>query len=317
MPLQQTAVAMAQLDMLVNLAYLANQNQWVRPKLNDDTGLTIKQGRHPVVESALDDVFVANDCELNKKQRMLVITGPNMGGKSTYMRQNALIVLMAQIGSFVPAISAVIGLVDRIFTRIGASDDLAGGRSTFMVEMTETAYILRNATPASLVLMDEIGRGTSTFDGLSLALSCAVDLVRTIRSMTLFATHYFEVTQLEHEGMANVHLGATLHEGRLVFLHNVQSGAASQSYGIEVAQLAGLPNRVINSARRELKSLEQSMMLSANDNNMQQSLNFDDSVIGDIVDNHAEIIEELEQIDVDDITPRQALSLLAKLKQKL
>ncbi len=316
LPLQQTANALAQLDMMVTLANLANQHQWVCPDLHTGIGISIEQGRHPVVEQALDGIFVANNCELSDNQRMLVITGPNMGGKSTYMRQNALIVLMAQMGSFVPAQSASIGLVDRIFTRIGASDDLAGGRSTFMVEMTETAYILRNATPNSLVLMDEIGRGTSTFDGLSLALSCAVDLAKNIRALTLFATHYFEVTSLDIAGMKNVHLGATLHGDTLVFLHTVKQGAASQSYGIEVAQLAGLPKRVLKAARNELSRLERSMNFTQN--SPQQVLDFEGNNSESMIEGeHKAVITQLQNIDVDDLSPRQAHSVLIQLKDLL
>ena len=232
--------------------------RYVRPALSDTPGMRIEGGRHPVVERVLDDPFVPNDLELADGRRMLVITGPNMGGKSTYMRQAALILVLASIGSFVPATRAVIGPFDRIFTRIGASDDLAGGRSTFMVEMTEAAVILNSATDRSLVLMDEIGRGTSTYDGLSLAFACASHIAREIRAFTLFATHYFELTELADEipEVANAHLDATEHGDGIVFLHAVKPGPASRSYGLQVAQKAGVPRVVIESARGYLQELE-------------------------------------------------------------
>ncbi len=232
--------------------------RYVEPELSDEPGLRIEGGRHPVVERVLDDPFVPNDLELDDGRRMLVITGPNMGGKSTYMRQAALILVLASIGSFVPATRAVIGPFDRIFTRIGASDDLAGGRSTFMVEMTEAAVILNAATDRSLVLMDEIGRGTSTYDGLSLAFACASHIAKQLRAFTLFATHYFELTELADEipSVANVHLDATEHGDGIVFLHAVKPGPASRSYGLQVAQKAGVPREVIESARTYLEKLE-------------------------------------------------------------
>src|SRR5690606_20918219 len=222
--------------------------------------IEIRDGRHPVVEQVLSEPFIANDVSFSPERRMLIITGPNMGGKSTYMRQTALIVLLAHIGSFVPAASARIGIVDRILTRIGASDDLAGGRSTFMVEMTETANILHNASARSLVLMDEIGRGTSTFDGLSLAWAAAVYLVDRLRAFTLFATHYFELTQLPDQfpQAANVHLDATEYNDHIVFLHTIQEGPASRSYGLQVAKLAGIPAPVVAAAKRKLGELEHS-----------------------------------------------------------
>jgi DNA mismatch repair protein MutS len=222
--------------------------------------LEIVGGRHPVVEQTLDTPFTPNDLYLDTERRLLLITGPNMGGKSTYMRQTALIVLLAHLGSHVPATSATIGPVDRIFTRIGASDELTSGRSTFMVEMTETADILNNATHRSLVLMDEIGRGTSTFDGLALAWACAEALVQRITAFTLFATHYFELTRLadEEPAAANVHLKAVEHEGHLAFLHTVHEGPASRSYGIQVARLAGIPPAVVEAARGHLAALEAS-----------------------------------------------------------
>ncbi len=252
------AQAVAQLDVLCNFAERAEALNYCCPELTEDSGLSINEGRHPVVEQVLDEPFVPNNLELDRKQRMLIITGPNMGGKSTYMRQAALITLLAHTGSFVPASAATIGLVDRIFTRIGSSDDLAGGRSTFMVEMTETANIIHNATHNSLVLMDEIGRGTSTFDGLSLAWACAVHLAQQVSAFTLFATHYFEITVLPEQisGVRNVHLDASEHDDRIVFLHAVQEGAASRSYGLQVARLAGIPTTVIEQAATKLAELE-------------------------------------------------------------
>ena len=254
------AAALALADVLANLAERAVSLRYVEPELGDAPGLRIEGGRHPVVERVLDDPFVPNDLELTNGRRMLVITGPNMGGKSTYMRQAALILVLASIGSFVPARRAVIGPFDRIFTRIGASDDLAGGRSTFMVEMTEAAVILNAATDRSLVLMDEIGRGTSTYDGLSLAFACASHISRKLRAFTLFATHYFELTELSDElpEVANVHLDATEHDEGIVFLHTVKPGPASKSYGLQVAQKAGVPREVIESARTYLEKLERS-----------------------------------------------------------
>ncbi|MGH8243831.1 MAG: DNA mismatch repair protein MutS, partial [Steroidobacteraceae bacterium] len=256
--LKRMAAALALADALANLAERAVRLRYVRPELTDEPGLRIEGGRHPVVERMREDPFVPNDLELTDARRMLVITGPNMGGKSTYMRQAALILVLASIGSYVPATRAVIGPFDRIFTRIGASDDLAGGRSTFMVEMTEAAVILNSATDHSLVLMDEIGRGTSTYDGLSLAFACARHIANELRAFTLFATHYFELTELADEipAIANVHLDATEHADGIVFLHAVKPGPASKSYGLQVAQKAGVPREVIESARGYLETLE-------------------------------------------------------------
>ena len=256
--LQATAAALAALDVLASLAERAIALRLARPRLTDESGIEIRGGRHLVVEQHLDGPFVPNDLALHDGRRMLIVTGPNMGGKSTYMRQAALIVILGGIGSYVPAESAAIGPVDRIFTRIGAADDLAGGRSTFMVEMTEAANILNNATRDSLVLMDEIGRGTSTYDGLSLAWACARHIGREVGAFTLFATHYFELTALADElpACANVHLDATEHADSLVFLHAVKEGPANQSYGLQVARLAGVPRTVITEARRYLGELE-------------------------------------------------------------
>jgi DNA mismatch repair protein MutS len=256
--LKRMAAALALSDVLANLAERAVSLRYVQPELTQEPGLRIEGGRHPVVERVLDDPFVPNDLELTDARRMLVITGPNMGGKSTYMRQAALILVLASIGSFVPARRAAIGPFDRIFTRIGASDDLAGGRSTFMVEMTEAAVILNAATDRSLVLMDEIGRGTSTYDGLSLAQACASHIATNIRAFTLFATHYFELTELADgiPEVANVHLDATEHADGIVFLHTVKPGPASRSYGLQVAQKAGVPRNVIEVARAYLQKIE-------------------------------------------------------------
>src|SRR5206468_1482954 len=235
------------------------KRNYSRPVFVEDGRIELEAGRHPVVEGQIDN-FIANDCRLSPARRLLLITGPNMGGKSTYMRQVALTVLMAHVGSFVPARAARIGPIDQVFTRIGAADDLAGGRSTFMVEMTESASILHNATEKSLVLMDEVGRGTSTFDGLALAWAIARHLVEKNRSLSLFATHYFEMTRLalEYKQAANVHLDAVEHKDTIVFLHAVEEGPASQSYGLQVAQLAGVPKEVIRRARKYLELLEES-----------------------------------------------------------
>ena len=257
-PMQSTAASLAALDSIGALAERACSLEWTQPELVTETCLTIEGGRHPVVERFSAAPFVPNDLRLNAGRNMLIITGPNMGGKSTYMRQAALIALLAHIGSYVPADRVALGPLDRIFTRIGAADDLAGGRSTFMVEMTEAANILHNATPRSLILMDEIGRGTSTFDGLSLAWAIARHIATRLKSFTLFATHYFELTALatEIEGCANVHLDATEHGEGIVFLHAVKDGPASRSYGLQVAQLAGVPRDVIGQARQYLEALE-------------------------------------------------------------
>jgi len=312
-PLQRTAAAFSELDTLACLAERAQALNYVRPELSDEPGIRIDGGRHPVVERVLDDPFVPNDVRLDAEQRMLLITGPNMGGKSTYMRQVALITLMAHIGSFVPAESAVLGPVDRIFTRIGASDDLAGGRSTFMVEMTETANILNNATAHSLVLLDEVGRGTSTFDGLALAWAAAEHLAGRQRSFCLFATHYFEMTALAelYATITNVHLEAVEHAERIVFLHAVKEGPASQSYGLQVASLAGVPNSVIDAAREKLYQLE-SEQRQHHGAHSQLSL-FD----APAAESGHPVAEMLAEIDVDATTPREALEWLYRLKSQL
>jgi DNA mismatch repair protein MutS len=291
-----------------NLAERAESLKLSRPTLTREAGLAIRDGRHPVIEQAISEPFVANSVSFNNERRILIITGPNMGGKSTYMRQTALIVLLAYTGSFVPAAEARLGPIDRIFSRIGASDDLAGGRSTFMVEMEETANILHNATEQSLVLMDEIGRGTSTFDGLSLAWACAVELASRVKAFTLFATHYFELTTLpeEYPGIANVHLDAVEHGDSIVFLHAVREGPANQSYGLQVAALAGVPHSVIQRARKRLSELELSAQQHAGQFQNQLSL----------FDNHQEppVLEMLRNLDPDSLTPRQALETLYELK---
>jgi len=309
--LRELAAALAELDVLVNLAERSRALNYCRPELGEEPGLTIRAGRHPVVERLLDAPFVANDLELREDRRLLVITGPNMGGKSTYMRQAALIALLAHIGSFVPADSARFGPLDRIFTRIGAADDLAGGRSTFMVEMTETANILHNATDRSLVLMDEIGRGTSTFDGLSLAWAAAHHIGEQVRAFTLFATHYFELTVLATElpACANVHLDATEHGDRLVFLHAVKDGPASRSYGLQVAQLAGVPAAVIQRARRFLQQLENESAAHRDARTPQQELALGPPAEPDAVH------ELLDALDPDTLSPKQALDALYALKR--
>ncbi|MGI9201560.1 MAG: DNA mismatch repair protein MutS [Woeseiaceae bacterium] len=308
--LQLTAFAVAELDVLACFAERADTLKLNKPEIADSPCVEIEGGRHLVVEQVIDTPFVANDANLNATQRLLVITGPNMGGKSTYMRQTALIAILAHIGSFVPADKLRIGPIDRIFTRIGASDDLAGGRSTFMVEMTETATILHNATEQSLVLMDEIGRGTSTFDGLSLAWAAAHYMGETANAFTLFATHYFELTALADELPAcrNVHLDATEHKGELVFLHAVKPGPANQSYGLQVAALAGVPKQVIKRARSYLATLESMQHASADHPQAQLALSMSST---DEVDSLRELLDD---VDPDTLTPREALQLIYKLK---
>ena len=312
-PLMQSSAAIAELDVIANLAERAERLDWVRPQLVEESVLSVTGGRHPVVEQVSDTPFVANDLTLDESTRMWIITGPNMGGKSTFMRQNALIVLLAHIGSFVPASAATIGMVDRIFTRIGASDDLAGGRSTFMVEMTETANILHNATYRSLVLMDEIGRGTSTYDGLSLAGACAEHLIREQGALTLFATHYFELTALPERvpEAANVHLDAAEHGDGIVFLHALRSGPANQSYGLQVAALAGIPGAVIGEARRRLVELEQEQTETPPSSRHA-------AVEPQIpLFSHSTVEESLNRMDLDQMTPREALDALYSLKEQL
>ncbi len=299
--LQQAAEAIAELDALQNLAERAVSLKFTLPQFSLEEGIHIAEGRHPVIEAFLDQPFVPNDTELNSNRRILMITGPNMGGKSTYMRQTALIVLLAYVGSYVPAKSATIGPIDRIFTRIGAADDLSSGRSTFMVEMTETANILHNASSQSLILMDEIGRGTSTFDGLSLAWACAAYLARSLKAFTLFATHYFELTALKDSTIANVHLDATEYGNEIIFLHKLKEGPANQSYGLHVAQLAGIPQVVIEEARQKLAELEQgSPKAPPCEIKIQKTENKCPNPI----------VEKLAKIDINDLSPRQALEIL-------
>ncbi len=312
--LQTSAAALAELDVLANLAERATALRWNPPELVAEPGIAIHAGRHPVVEQVLEEAFTPNDLTLeSERRRMLIVTGPNAGGKSTLMRQTALIVLLAHLGSFVPAERAVIGPIDRIFTRIGASDDLAGGRSTFMVEMSEAANILHNATPHSLVLIDEIGRGTSTFDGLALAWACAAHLASTVRAFTLFATHYFELTRLpdEQSGIANVHLDAVEHGDALVFLHRVQDGPASRSYGLQVAALAGVPPVVIQQARQRLRLLERQMLrreLPGRSAAASPQL----SLFGEPT--HP-AVTALADLDPEALSPEQALAELKRLKK--
>ena len=314
--LSSLASALATLDVLCAFAERAETLNLSPPRLDDEPGLHIRDGRHPVVEQVQDEAFVPNDCRLDPARRMLVITGPNMGGKSTFMRQTALIVILAHAGSFVPADSARIGPIDRIFSRIGAGDDLTRGRSTFMVEMVETANILHHASEQSLVLMDEIGRGTSTFDGLALAWAVATELAQKIRALTLFATHYFELTRLaeDHEGIANVHLEAREHGDRIVFLHSVREGPASQSYGIQVAKLAGVPRPVITQARKHLERLESD---AARASSPQLGLFNQPPTPAEAPDPKPDPLRELlDDIDPDTLSPREALDWLYRIKKE-
>ncbi len=306
-PLQHCASALARLDVLNTLAERATTLDWVAPEFRSESGFQITAGRHPVIEQAQQGRFTPNDICLQDPQRMLIITGPNMGGKSTYMRQTAIIALLAHMGSFVPADRAVFGPLDRIFTRIGASDDLASGRSTFMVEMTETANILHNATQDSLVLMDEIGRGTSTYDGLSLAWACAHELANEVRALTLFATHYFELTRLAEKlpTCSNVHLDASEHDEHIVFRHTVKSGPANKSYGLQVAALAGVPGRVIDTAREKLQELERKQP---------PTTATVPPVTREPVAMPSKSDRLLDEIQADDLSPRQALDLIYRLK---
>ncbi len=308
--LQISAAALSELDVLNNLAERAITLRLCRPDFTSELGIHIEAGRHPVIEQVIDEPFVPNDICLDNAKRMLIITGPNMGGKSTYMRQTALIVLLAHIGSFVPAGKTSIGPIDRIFTRIGAADDLASGRSTFMVEMTETANILHNATANSLVLLDEIGRGTSTFDGLSLAWASAAHLATDIKALTLFATHYFELTTLPEliPHITNVHLDATEYEDKIIFLHAVKEGPANQSYGLQVAQLAGVPHSVVKLAKRKLFELENNVVEP-----IKQTVQHD---LFAEPKSHP-LTEKINNINPDDLSPREALDVLYVLKNSL
>ncbi len=328
-PLQTFCKALIELDVLNGLAHCADQFTWVKPTLVKDAIIDIDAGRHPVVEAVTSTPFVPNSTQLSTEHSLQIITGPNMGGKSTYMRQVAIITLLACIGSYVPAESATIGRVDRIFTRMGSSDDVAGGRSTFMVEMTETANILHNATPNSLVIMDEVGRGTSTFDGLSLAWSTAEQLVEHVGALTLFATHYFEMTAMaeNYSSVENVHLDATEHDDKLVFLHRVQQGPASQSYGIQVARLAGVPENVIRKAKHRLQELEShsvaniagtSKLEDTRDNDQPRESTTEPAAQADLFARAQHpIVDALDSLQLDNMTPKQALDWLYQCKKRI
>jgi len=313
--LQMMSSAIAQIDLLANFAHQARLRNWSRPKFSPEIGVKIVAGRHPVVEALSKAAFTPNDTQLDYQHRMAIITGPNMGGKSTFMRQTALIALLAYCGSYVPAQSTTLGPIDRIFTRIGSADDLSTGKSTFMVEMTETSQILHHATSQSLVLMDEVGRGTSTYDGLSLAWACVLDLTKRIQCLCLFATHYFELTELDKEaGIDNYHVTAKELNGNLILLHKVQHGPASQSHGLQVAKLAGIPAAVIKEAQHRLKILEKQHQAKP------QSPQHDLFAMPEIIEKVIEIekpsaaLELLEDIDVDNLSPREALQQLYALK---
>lgn len=305
--LRAVSDAFAELDVLCNFAERAQSLNWCCPDMVEEDMLQISGGRHPSIEQILREQFIANDLRLHPEQNMLLITGPNMGGKSTFMRQNALIVLLAHLGSYVPATSARIGPIDKIFTRIGASDDLASGRSTFMVEMTETAHILRQATRNSLVLIDEIGRGTSTYDGMALAYATAVWLAKNIQAYTLFSTHYFELTQLAEQipGIRNCHLQATVAKGKIIFLYRVEDGQANRSYGLEVAELAGMPTPVLELAHQHLRQHEQQAI---------NPLPMPSSVAEPVIKQSA-VLEKLARMEVDDLSARDALNLIYQLKE--
>ncbi len=313
--LQRAARAIAELDVTAQFARVAQRGDWVRPQFVSHPELAVRHGRHPVVESLVSN-FVPNDCALNLKQPFALITGPNMGGKSTYMRQAALLTILAYAGAFVPAAQFSVGPIDAILTRVGAADDQASGRSTFMVEMSEAATILKNASPRALVLIDEIGRGTSTFDGLALARAIALALITKNRALTLFATHYFELTSLaaEHAACVNLHVSATERNGDIIFLHEMQSGPASRSYGIEVGRLAGLPVEVIRAARKELERLE----TQSKETSPQADLfAVNASIPAAQNSNEIEIISKIRGIDIDVLSPREAHALLAELTSRL
>ncbi len=316
-PLRLLSDAIAHIDIYTNFCALKNSLNWNRPQFRAEIGIEIKNGRHPIVESTISHPFIANSTSLSPSERMQIVTGPNMGGKSTYMRQTALITLLAYIGSCVPADSAILGPVDRIFTRIGAQDDLSSGQSTFMVEMLETATILHYATPKSLVLMDEVGRGTSTLDGLSLAWSAAVYLTTQLQALTIFATHYFEMTELEnlYPEIVNLHLDAIEHKDQIIFMHSVKKGAASKSYGLQVAALAGIPNKVIDMAKQKLHELENSFAI-ATSQKTKQSPQVQTELLLFEEPKHP-VIDQLENINIDQLTPREALNLLYELKEKI
>lgn len=322
--LQVMSAAIAQIDLLSNFAHQARLRNWSRPEFSPETGIKIMAGRHPVVEALSKTAFTPNDTHLDYAHRMAIITGPNMGGKSTFMRQTALISLLAYCGSFVPAQSATLGPIDRIFTRIGSADDLSTGKSTFMVEMTETSQILHHATNQSLVLMDEVGRGTSTYDGLSLAWACVLDLSKRVKCLCLFATHYFELTELSKEsGIYNYHVSAKELNGNLILLHKVQQGPASQSHGLQVAKLAGIPANVIKEAQNRLKILERQQQQHVN-TAVQRDLfapaaQAEPNIIERVVEVEkvSPALEILKDLDVDNLTPREALQHLYQLKEQL
>lgn len=329
--IQRTAKAVANLDVFASLALVAQRNNYVRPKINENGVIDIKNGRHPVVEKMIEnDMFISNDTYLdNQKKRVSIITGPNMAGKSTYMRQSALIVLMAQIGSFVPAEKATIGIVDRIFTRVGASDDLASGQSTFMVEMTEVANILRNATAKSLLILDEIGRGTSTFDGLSIAWAVIEHISNTklCGAKTLFATHYHELTELEGKipGVINYCIAVKEKGDDIVFLRKIVKGGADKSYGIQVAKLAGVPESVIARAKELVEELSDADITAAVKDlttpKKKQKIVYDQvdmaqmSLFDTVQDN--DIIEEIKNLDMSNLTPMEAMNILYNLQNKI
>ena len=323
--LQMMSAAIAHIDVLANFAHQARLNNWARPEFTVETGVKIQAGRHPVVEALNKAPFTPNDTTLDTQHRMAIITGPNMGGKSTFMRQTALISLLAYCGSFVPAKAAKLGPIDRIFTRIGSADDLSTGKSTFMVEMTETSQILHHATSQSLVLMDEVGRGTSTYDGLSLAWACVLDLTKRVKCLCLFATHYFELTELSSEvGIDNYHVTAQELNGNLILLHKVQAGPASQSHGLQVAKLAGIPASVIKEAQKRLKILEKQQhqhLQSSVQNDLFSVVEpeIETQVIEKVieVEKSSPALELLQNIDIDDLSPRQALEQLYQLKALL
>ncbi|WP_180117685.1 DNA mismatch repair protein MutS [Acinetobacter sp. YH12096] len=320
--LQMMSAAIAQIDLLANFAHQARLRNWSRPEYSPEVGIKIKAGRHPVVESLSKSAFTPNDTSLDFNHRMAIITGPNMGGKSTFMRQTALISLLAYCGSFVPAQSAVLGPIDRIFTRIGSADDLSTGKSTFMVEMTETSQILHHATNQSLVLMDEVGRGTSTYDGLSLAWACVLDLTRRIKCLCLFATHYFELTELGKDAnIDNYHVTARELNGNLILLHKVQQGPASQSHGLQVAKLAGIPAAVIKEAQNRLHILEtqQKQQLNTAVQTDLFSALAEPEVIERVVEveKTSPVLDALADIDIDNLSPREALQQLYALKDLL
>ena len=311
--LRSAARSLSSIDVLSCLAERSQTLRFSRPRFKEEVGVDIKEGWHPVVKEASKEAFIANDLELDERRAMAVITGPNMGGKSTFMRQNALICLLAHCGSYVPAKEALIGPIDRIFTRIGASDDLTTGRSTFMVEMTETAHILKNCTNKSLVLMDEIGRGTSTYDGVALAWACANYIGEVKKSLTLFATHYFELTELPQYVAAahNLHLKAREHNGKVVFLYQVLEGPANQSYGVQVAKLAGIPEEVLETAKQRLNFLEEHSNSSPQTDLFNSAKERKSSVAND------SIIEKLKEIDINSTSPIEALQLLHELQSRL